>query len=251
MSVVSALAHLHERIGALESGMGVWGAFDYVRDRETGTVDRAAERELRINFGLVHIFNHDISEFLHKMTLTRIQQQKGDLTYERSLLNPVDQIKIYLISTQATREAVIFLQYNFNNSAPYLYISTLNVEGRITEDPPTFHETTSADYAQHTAASFVNFRVGHPNQFELEQEFVDDNMFENSPDYADRGDGSKFQTAYQLVYTDAPRTPPQNELTFYTPPSRADREQMRRRFYIEDAKQMRFFWSLLKKLSLH
>ena len=250
MSVVSALAHLHERIGALESSMGGYGSVEYLADREGGVVNRGAERQLRtINFGLHKIFDSEVTAFLDEMAANR-RANGRNLSYKPSFRRPFDKIRIYLKSTQNTNEAVLYLRYNFNPE-PYVYFLLMTVEGRITGDPPTFHETTPADYAHPPAGGFEHFQIGHEKQFTLETNFVDDKNLKISPDYADRGDGSKFQTAYQLVYIDAPRTPPQNERTFYTPLSPADRELMRRRFYYGDAKQMRFFWSLLKKLILH
>ena len=237
MFVVSALAHLHERIGALESGMGGYGSLEYLPDRESGVVNRGTERQLRIiNFELHKKFVREVNAFLGEMIANRRANGKN-LSYQPSFERPFDQIRIYLKSTQNTNEAVLYLRYNFN-SEPYVYFLLLTVEGCITGDPPTFHETTPADYAHPPAGGFVQFQIGHESQFELEKDFVDEKSLENSPDYADRGDGSKFQTAYQLVYIDAPRTPPENKRAFYTPPSVADRELMRRRFYWGDDKQM-------------
>lgn len=250
MSVVSALALLHERLGALESCMGVvYGSLEYLPDRESGVVNRGAERYLRtINFKLHKIFVREVDEFRREM-IANLPNGKN-LRFLSSFERPFDQIRICLKSTQNTNEAVLYLRYNFN-SEPYVYFLLLTVEGLMTGDPPTFHETTPADYAPPPAGGFEHFQIGHASQFTLATNFVDDQNLENSTDYADRGDGSKFQTAYQLVYIDAPRTPRENERTFYTPAYPADSETMRRRFYWGDAKQMRFFWSLMRKLILH
>ena len=66
--------------------------------------------------------------------------------------------------------------------------------------------------------------------------FVDDENLERSDNYTDRGDGSRFQTAYQLVFNDNPAAPLPNQLSIVKPV---------RRFYLGEDKQMRFFFSLL------
>jgi hypothetical protein len=249
MFVVSALALLHERIGALESGMSVWGAIDYVRDREGGVVDRGAERELRVQNGAIAAFYDDMRQFTRRMRLLR---ELGGLQLVLPFPRIVEQIKIYLVSNVSTHEAGIVLQYNFR-SEPYMYVTSLGLDGLMTGG--IFHEMKRADYEAAAANgdnidNFVHFRIV---EFEDRSRFTpnstftdDDEKYGKSLDYADRGDGSKFQTAYQLVYTDTPRVPTPGQRRFDPPPS----EQIRRRFYIYEAKQMRFFYYLFEKLVL-
>jgi len=250
MSVVSALAHLHERIGALESGMSVWGAIDYVRDREGGVVDRGAETKLRDDYGAIAAFYDDMRQFTRRM---RSLREMGGLKFVLPFCPmPVEQIKISLVSNVSTHEAGIVLQYNFR-SEPYMYVTSLGLDGLMTGG--SFHEMKRADYEAAAADGdnidhFVHFRIvdfEDRSRFTPNSTFTDDDeKYGKSLDYADRGDGSKFQTAYQLVYTDTPRVPLPGQRCFDPRPS----EQRRRRFYIYEAKQMRFFYYLFEKLVL-
>ena len=246
---VSALAQLHARISALESGMSAPGVLTYLPDRECGIVDRGAERELRVQYGAIVAFHEEMRQFTRRM---RSLRELGVLKFVLPFPRLVEQIKIYLISNVSTHEAGIVLQYNFK-SEPYMYVTSSGLDGLMTGG--SFHEMKRANYEEAAADgdnidNFVHFRIvdfEDRSHFTPDSTFTDDDKkYGKSLDYADRGDGSKFQTAYQLVYTDTPRAPLPGRRCFDPRPS----EQRRRRFYIYEEKQMRFFYYLFEKLVL-
>jgi hypothetical protein len=136
----------------------------------------------------------------------------------------------------------IFFEYDFTEE-PCIFVRLLCVDGRVTAG--IFHETVPADNANWNIDKTEYFHMVCSDDgrgYTFAKTFVDDENLERSDNYTDCGDGSRFQTAYQLVFNDNPAVPLPNQLSIVKPV---------RRFYFGEDKQMRFFFSLLEKLILH
>ena len=139
------------------------------------------------------------------------------------------------------RETSVSLGFSVNEDYSVLVtvvslcVRLLAVDGHATTG--IFHETTQADYDLQDIEETEYFRYFHlggndnGRSFTFATTFVDDENVKKPPNYETRGNGSKFQTVYQLVFNDAPQwyqlvfnhapqVPPQNKCQITSPAPR-------------------------------
>ena len=224
--------------------------FNYLARREVGIVDRRAEAKLRADLGFVREIQDQIKEFINfKGCIRRANGKGGLMLHPRPYVGDMNHyggMHLSLMSLPLFRVfwniIEIFFEYDFTRE-PCIFVRLLCVDGRVTAG--TFHETVPADDANWSIERDEYLHMGCADDgrgYTFAKTFVDDASLETSGNYADRGDGSRFQTAYQLVFHDNPRAPLPHQLSIVQPG---------RRFYFGEDKQMRFFLSLLEKLILH